>query len=81
MSILPALREAIQEMGGEEDLGVLRKYVVVAEWTDGDGNEWITRTAGDLNDEGPSIWAIKGMLWHTLDTIQRDADREDKEDE
>jgi hypothetical protein len=72
------LREALQgHLAADDDLGVLRKYVIVAEWTDGDGNEWITRTAGDLNDEAPSVWSVKGMLWHALETVQRDADAED----
>lgn len=74
------LRHALQELlTPEDDLGVLRKYVVIAEWTDGDGNEWITRTSGDLNDEAASIWSVKGLLFHALDTIQRDADRDDEE--
>jgi hypothetical protein len=77
------IRQALQDQLPLEpgELGVLRRWVVVAEWSDADGREWITRSAGDINDEGPSIWSIKGLLYHSLETLQRDAESFPDEDE
>lgn len=58
----------------ESELGVLTGYVVIAQWRGADGGEWLTKTAGDINDEPPAIWTVKGLLYHALDTAQRDAD-------
>lgn len=80
---LPKLREALQATLNEDDEdfdgAVITGYVVIAEWSASDGERWLSRAAGDLNDEGPPIWTVKGWLYHALDTAQRDADaaRED----
>jgi hypothetical protein len=75
---LPKLREALQSTVNHEDEefdgAVLTGYVVIAEWAKPDGTRWLTKTAGDLNDEGPGVWTVKGWLYHALDTAQRDAD-------
>lgn len=82
---LAPLREALQdhlpvdEDEEDESLGVLTGYVVLAQFSDADGREWMTRTAGTINDEGPSIWTVKGWLYHALDTVQRDADEEEEQ--
>lgn len=87
MSHLSDLREALQaHLPSETDgdsLGVLTGFVVVAQWSAPDGDIWLTKTAGDINDEGPPIWTVKGWLFHALDTAQRDADeaREDQDDD
>lgn len=75
---LPQLREALQQSINHDDPqfdgAMLTGYVVVAEWAMPDGERWLTKTAGDLNDDGPSIWTVKGWLCHALETAQRDAD-------
>jgi hypothetical protein len=73
---LADLRTSLQEHlpNPGDDLGVLTGYVVIAQWNAGDGSEWLTKTAGDINDDGPAIWTIKGWLYHALETAQRDAD-------
>ena len=74
---LRRIREALEGPVREyaEVEGVLTGFVVLAEWSAPDGQRWITKTAGDVNDEGPAIWTVKGWLYHALDTAQRDADR------
>lgn len=76
MSHLGDLRDALQEHlpNDGDDLGVLTGYVIVAQWSDASGDEWLTKTAGTINDDGPAIWQVKGWLYHALDTAQRDAD-------
>lgn len=73
---LSDLRSALQEHlpNDGDDLGVLTGYVVVAQWSDGEGDIWLTKTAGDINDDGPPTWTVKGWLYHALETAQRDAD-------
>lgn len=75
---LADLREALQEHvpNDGDDLGVLTGYVVVAQWSDGDSGEWLTRTAGTINDEGASLWAVKGWLQHSLDNLALSTDDE-----
>ncbi len=72
------LREALEEHlpNDGESLGLLTGYVVIAQFSEADGQVWLTKTAGDINDEGPPIWTVKGWLWHALETMQRDADHE-----
>jgi hypothetical protein len=73
-----AIEPAIREHADME--GVLTGFVVIAEWSEPDGDRWITKTAGDLNDDGPPIWTVKGWLYHALDTAQRDADEATDDD-
>lgn len=68
--ILGRLRLALQAtIPGTEDVGVLNGYVVISQWSDNNGDEWLMTTAGDINDQGAAVWAIKGWLNHTLDNI------------
>ena len=68
--ILSRLRMALQAtIPAAEDVGVLTGYVVISQWTDDAGDEWLMTTAGDINDRGAAVWAIKGWLNHTLDNI------------
>jgi hypothetical protein len=54
-------------------------YTIVAEWAGIEGRRWLTHTAGDLNDEGPPIWTVKGWLCHSLDNADdRSVDEEDE---
>ena len=68
--ILSRLRMALQAtIPIGDDVGVLTGYVVISQWTDDKGDEWLMTTAGDINDRGAPVWAIKGWLNHTLDNI------------
>ena len=68
--ILSRLRMALQAtIPAADDVGVLTGYVVISQWTDDKGDEWMMTTAGDINDRGASVWAIKGWLNHALDKI------------
>lgn len=82
---LAELRELLQDhLTTQEDcteLGVLRGYVVLAEWSDSDGLQWITSTAGDINDDAPAIWTVKGWLYHALEMDTRHHDEDDDGDE
>jgi hypothetical protein len=42
---------------------------VITQWRDNDGDEWLMTTAGDINDQGASAWAIKGWLLHAQDSL------------
>jgi hypothetical protein len=74
---LTKLRSALQEnlQPADDPLGVITGYVVIAQWSDTDGDIWLSRVAGDINDDPPAMWTIQGWLWHTLDTMQHDADQ------
>ena len=68
--MLARLRMALQAtIPAADDVGVLNGYVVISQWTDDQGDEWLMTTAGDINDRGAAVWAIKGWLNHTLDNI------------
>ena len=72
---LKALREAIQDnYPGAGELGLLTGYVLVAQFSDGEGDEWLATTAADINDQGASPWAVKGWLCHALDHVEFDAE-------
>jgi hypothetical protein len=80
-SHLEKVRNALQStLPDDENLGVLTGYVVVAQWSDGDGDEWFTRHAGTINDEAASVWAVKGCLSHALDTVDYPVYEEEEED-
>ena len=65
-----------------EDCGVLTGYVVITQWRDNDGDEWLMTTAGDINDQGDMVvlltlapfvrfeglgtWAIEDMIQNTV---------------
>ena len=67
---LRQLRSALQvSVPNAEDCGVLTGYVVITQWRDNEGDEWLMTTAGDINDQGASAWAIKGWLLHAQDTL------------
>jgi len=67
---LRQLRSALQvSVPNSEDCGILTGYVVISQWRDNDGDEWLMTTAGDINDQGAAAWAIKGWLVHTLDNL------------
>jgi hypothetical protein len=67
---LRQLRSALQvSVPNSEDCGILTGYVVISQWRDNDGDEWLMTTAGDINDRGAAAWAIKGWLVHTLDNL------------
>lgn len=78
---LPQIRSALQRTINHDDEefdgAILTGYVVIAEWHKPDGSKWLTKTAGDLNDDGPPLWTVKGWLAHALETAQRDADEAD----
>ena len=85
---LEELRRALQDYvpsDPTEDNGVLTGYIVVATWSTADGNEWITRTAGSINDTAPAVWTIKGLLQHALDRADEDwmtrADEDEADDD
>jgi len=61
---------ATWEDDGEE--AVLVGYVIVAEWAGTEGKRWLTATAGDINDEEPAPWTVKGWLGHALDNAEGD---------
>ena len=68
--MLARLRLALQAtVPAADDVGILNGYVVISQWTDDKGDEWLMTTAGDINDQGAAIWAVKGWLNHTLDNI------------
>lgn len=69
-----AVREALQDHipSNGDDIGVLTGYVVVAQWSDPAGREWLTQTTGNINDETPAPWTVKGWLGHALDTHDQD---------
>lgn len=62
------LRQALQELipAPDENLGVLKGYVIISEWDKGGGAGCLTRTSGDINDEAPAPWTLEGWLWHGL---------------
>jgi hypothetical protein len=67
---LRQLRSALQvSVPNSEDCGILTGYVVISQWRDNEGDEWLMTTAGDINDQGAAAWAIKGWLVHTLDNL------------
>jgi hypothetical protein len=68
---LEKLRNNLQEhlLDEDDDLGVLTGYVVIAQWSDGDGDEWFSRTAATINDEPAAVWTVKGWLTHALDSV------------
>ena len=78
---LRQLRSALQvSVPNSEDCGVLTGYVVITQWRDNEGDEWLMTTAGDINDQGASARAIKATrfaktrsfgrwLLHTQDTL------------
>jgi hypothetical protein len=81
-SIREGLAETVnQDLEDFADGAILTGYVVIAEWSTTDGQRWITKTAGDLNDEGPPVWTVEGWLWHALTTAQRDVDEAREEQE
>ena len=78
--ILGRLRLALQAtIPGPEDVGVLNGYVVISQWSDNNGDEWLMTTAGDINDQGAAAWAIKGWLVHTLDNLYEHFKDEDED--
>lgn len=86
---LAELRQALQDYAPADpaaDNGVLKGYVVIGVWSTADGDEWMTLVAGNINDETPPVWDIKGWLTHTLDraddvwTTRSIDDREDGDD-
>lgn len=77
---LKALREAIQaHYPGADELGLLTGYVLVAQFADGEGEEWLATTAADINDQGASPWAVKGWLCHALDHVESYAQSSEEE--
>lgn len=74
--ILQALRTAIESVVGAfefqtDEAVVLTGFYVIAEWSTADGEKWLTRTHGDLNDEGLADWTAKGFLKYALDAVDR----------
>jgi hypothetical protein len=66
---LEQVRQALQDnLPDSQQCGVLTGYVVIAQWSDGD-NEYMTTTAGDINDRGANIWHVKGWLMYALEDM------------
>lgn len=80
---LREIREALEQPirnYADLDGAMLVGWVVLGEWSDPEGERWITKTAGDVNDANPPIWTVKGWLYHALDTAQRDSDADSEEE-
>jgi hypothetical protein len=55
---------ALQDCRPHEDMegALLTGWVVVAEWTDREGKQWLSR----FMDEHSSSWKVSGMLRHAI---------------
>lgn len=78
-AVREALVEPLRESAAPSDIdgAVLTGYVVIAEWSDATGRKWITKTAGDINDDGPPTWTVAGWLKYAIDTVFDTGDEDD----